>query len=138
MFALIKDAYTMISDLKRTSPFMRIWGPLLNVPHVVGGLVFVAHFEALLILISALFSVIAAAQIHKRFSFSRMTSIVHIVWLPLLPFLLAALRDADLQSAYGLWLAFSTTTIVISLVLDMRNIFLFLSTRNNTFAGAET
>lgn len=133
MIGLVNDTRNMISDLNRESPFMRIWGPVLNVPHVVGGLVFVVQPEATLVLVTAIFSVVVAAQIHKRSPFSRLTSLVHVVWLPLLPMLVDALAREGVKGVYGTWLAYVVVTMGISLVLDVRNIGLYAFTRNNRF-----
>lgn len=133
MIGLVKDARNMISDLNRESAFMRVWGPALNVPHVLGGLVFIGRYEAALILATSVFSVIVAAQIHKRSPFSRLTSLVHVVWLPLFPLLVQTLMDEGVQRAFSVWLAYVVVTMGISLILDAWNIVLALGTRNKRF-----
>jgi len=133
----IKDAKAMIDDLKRVSPFMRIWGPALNGPMVLGGVIFIDHFEAVLILISCVISVLAAAQIHKRLPFSRLTSLVHIVWLPLFPLLVQTLMADGVASLYGAWLAYVTVTMGISLAFDVWNVALYLLSKNSKFEGAD-
>lgn len=133
----IKAAKAMIDDLTRVSPFMRVWGPALNGPMVLGGLIFIGHFEAVLILLSCVFSVLVAAQIHKRSPFSRLTSLVHIVWLPLFPLLIQTLMGHGLGSIYGAWLAYVTVTMGISLVFDAWNIAVYLFSKNSKFEGAD-
>jgi hypothetical protein len=133
----IKDAKAMIDDLRRVSPFMRVWGPSLNGPMVLGGLVFISHYEAVLILISCVISVLFAAQIHKRSPFSRLTSLVHIVWLPLFPLLLKAVSSHGVGDIYGIWLGFVTVTMGISLAFDVLNTALYLLSKNNKFEGAD-
>ncbi len=137
MIGFVKDARNMILDLNRVSPFLRIWGPALNVPHVVGGLVFIGRYEAALVLATSVFSVVVAAQIHKRSPFSRLTSLVHIVWLPLFPLLLEVLMTEGAVGAFGIWLAYVVVTMAISLVLDAWNLILYVFTRNNAFEGAD-
>lgn len=137
MIGFVKDARDMISDLGRVSPFLRLWGPALNIPHVAGGLIFIGRYEAALVLATSIFSVMVAAQIHKRSPFSRLTSLVHVVWLPLLPMLLEVLRTDGAVGAFGIWLIYVVITMVISLILDTWNIILTLFTRNNAFEGAD-
>jgi hypothetical protein len=127
----------MIEDLQRVSPFMRIWGPLLNAPMVLGGLVFFYRFEAVLILISCVGSVLIAAQMHKRVPFTRLSSLVHIVWLPLFPYLVQVLIEQGVVDLFSAWLAFVTLTMGICLALDALNIALHLSSSNNKFEGAD-
>lgn len=133
----IRDVKSMIEDLQRVSPFMRIWGPLLNAPMVLGGLVFINRFEAVLILISCVGSVLVAAQMHKRVPFTRLSSLVHIVWLPLFPYLVQVLIDRGMVDLYSAWLAFVTLTMGICLALDALNIALYLSSSNNKYEGAD-
>jgi hypothetical protein len=133
----IRDVRNMIEDLQRVSPFMRVWGPLLNAPMVLGGLIFIGHFEAVLILLTCVGSVLIAAQIHKRLPFTRLSSLVHIVWLPLFPYLVRALMDRGVIDLYGAWLAFVTLTMGICLALDALNIALYLSSSNNKYEGAD-
>lgn len=133
----IRDVKCMIEDLQRVSPFMRIWGPLLNAPMVLGGLVFFYRFEAVLILISCVGSVLIAAQMHKRVPFTRLSSLVHIVWLPLFPYLVQVLIDRGVVDLYSAWLAFVTLTMGICLAFDALNIALYLSSSNNKYEGAD-
>jgi hypothetical protein len=133
----IRDVKSMIEDLQRASPFMRIWGPLLNAPMVLGGLVFINRFEAVLILISCVGSVLVAAQVHKRVPFTRLSSLVHVVWLPLFPYLVQVLIDRGVVDLYSAWLAFVTLTMGICLSLDALNIALYLSSSNNKYEGAD-
>lgn len=74
---LIRDSFAMITDLRRNAPGIGHWGAALNIPHVVGGLIFIQQLEALLVLVTCVVSVMVAAQIHKRAPYSRLTSIVH-------------------------------------------------------------
>ncbi len=133
----IRDVKSMIEDLQRVSPFMRVWGPLLNAPMVLGGLIFLNRFEAVLILISCVGSVLIAAQMHKRVPFTRLSSLVHIVWLPLFPYLVQVLIDRGVADLYSAWLAFVTLIMGICLALDALNIALYLSSSNNKYEGAD-
>ncbi|WOF75786.1 hypothetical protein QMT40_003463 [Parvibaculaceae bacterium PLY_AMNH_Bact1] len=133
----IRDIKNMIEDLQRVSPFMRVWGPLLNAPMVLGGVVFINRFEAVLILVSCVGSVAVAAQIHKRVPFTRLSSLVHVVWLPLFPYLVQVLMDRGAVDLYSAWLAFVTLTMGICPALDALNIGLYLSSSSNKYEGAD-
>ncbi len=133
----IHDAWKMIGDLQRTSPFMRVWGPALNAPKVLGGLIFINRFEGVLILISCVASVLVAAQIHKRVPFSRLTSLVHVVWVPLFPELIRTLTTEGLETFFGIWLGYVVVTMGVSLFFDARNIVLYLIRQDAKFEGAD-
>jgi len=63
-----------------------------------------------------------AGQIHRKERFSRLTSLCHVLWLPLAPFMIEALLSADLTSWYGIWLVYVSATMTICLVLDVWNV----------------
>lgn len=136
MITWIKDTIAMMSDIDRKTPWVGHWGKVLNAPQVLGGIAFITRPEAALILVACVGSVLVAAQIHKRTPFSRLTSIVHIVWLPLFAYLLNQLMTGGVNNFYDGWLVFVTVTIGISLVLDVWNLVLFIFTRNNAFEGS--
>ncbi len=133
----ISDVKLMIQDLQRVSPFMRIWGPLLNAPMVLGGLIFINHFEAVLILATCVGSVLVAAQMHKRTPFTRLSSLVHVVWLPLFPYLVQMLVDQGVVNLYSAWLAFVTITMGLCLAFDALNLALYFSSPNSKYEGAD-
>ena len=125
---LLKDAISMTKDIDKSSRLFGLWGKVLNLPHVIGGIIYINRPEGLFILLTAIFSVLVAAQIHKRQPFSRLTSLVHLVWIPLFPYLVQRVTEIGLSTAFGMWLAFSTLMMGISLILDVRNLILY---RNN-------
>ncbi len=133
----IRDVKNMIEDLQRVSPFMRVWGPLLNAPMVLGGLIFLYRFEAVLILVTCVGSVLVAAQMHKRMPFTRLSSLVHVIWLPLFPYLVQTVIGQGVVDAYSTWLAFVTVTMGVCLAFDALNIALCLSSSNNRYEGAD-
>jgi len=134
---LITDTKRMIYDINRSSFWFGLWGAALNIPQVIGGLVFLPRLEAALILITCAVPVVIAAQTHKRAPFTYLTSWVHLPWVPLLPYLVASVREEGLSTVFGVWLAYCATVIAISLALDARNIVLVYFTDNSKFEGAD-
>lgn len=130
---LIKDAFAMIADLRQHAPGIGRWGGLLNIPQIVGGLFFLPRVDAALILAACIGSVVVAAQMHKRTPFTRLTSIVHVVWVPLFPYLLTVVMAHGVSDAFGVWLACVVVTMGVSLVLDVWNLVLYAFSRNRQF-----
>lgn len=133
---LIIDTMRMIRDIDRGSFWLGMWGKALNLPQIIGGIWFLPRLEATLILIACVASVVIAAQVHKRSPFTRLTSWVHLPWLPLLPYLIHALQSEGVGTPFGIWLAYVTATIAISLILDVRNLWLYYLTDNGQFEAA--
>ena len=50
------------------------------------------------------------------------------------PYIIDALRESQLMSAYGIWLIYVSVTIAVSLVLDARNVLKFMFQDDYTFA----
>lgn len=132
---LITDTKLMIDDINNHSFWLGVWGKALNIPQVIGGIIFLPRIEAFLVLIACVGSVLVAAQIHKKAPFSRLTSWVHLPWLALLPYLFASLRDEGVGTFFGLWLAYVAVTMVVCLALNVRNLYLYYLTDNSQFEG---
>ncbi|MBT3791127.1 MAG: hypothetical protein HN725_12975 [Alphaproteobacteria bacterium] len=77
---------------------------------------------AVVVAVLCVITVMIAGQIHRKERFSRLTSLCHVLWLPLAPFMIEALLSADLTSWYGIWLVYVSATMTICLVLDVWNV----------------
>jgi hypothetical protein len=128
-----KDMFTMIKDLRAEAPRIGRWGFALNMPMWVGGLLFIQRPEGIAIFVLNTIAVLVAAQIHKRDRFSRLTSICHIAWLPVLPLLVSALLRSEEPAYFRGWLLYTVVTMAISLVLDARNLVLYCTSEGRAF-----
>ena len=133
---LITDALAMIRAIRAQEGFIGKWGGLLNIPQIIGGLVFLLTPEGLAVLLTNLFTLAVAGQIHKRDPFSRLTGICHAPWLILLPWLLWRIVTAPHSTLMTLWLSYVSVTIAISLVFDGIAVYRFRK-GNRTFAWAK-
>jgi hypothetical protein len=113
----------MIRDIRNRGGFLAFWGPALNAPQIIGGLIFITTFAGALILILNIVTVTIAGNIHKHSPFSRLTSLCHILWLPLVPYLITVWQAADKTSVFGLWLAYVILTMILCLWLDAVNLW---------------
>ncbi|MEJ6709373.1 MAG: hypothetical protein QNK92_11355 [Amylibacter sp.] len=113
----------MIRDIRARGGFLAVWGPVLNFPQIIGRLIFITTLAGALVLILNLATLLIAGNIHKRAPFSRLTSLCHVLWLPLVPYLITVWNAADKISFFGLWLAFVTATMILCLRLDGVNLW---------------
>ena len=123
---MIVDALRMIQDIRRTSRAVDVWGALLNIPQFVGGLIFIAQLEGRLILITLIFTLLVAGQIHRVSPFSRLIGLCHLPWLVLLPIIASKLSSAAPLGWYEGWLAYVFIVICISLVFDAWDVARYL------------
>lgn len=122
MFLLL-DALRMIRDIRRQGLVIDLWGALLNIPQLVGGLVFIAAIEAQLILAAEIVALAVAGQIHRRQRFSRLIGLCHLPWLVLLPWLGHRLMAHDHAPMLRLWLYYVAVTMLVSLVFDLADVW---------------
>jgi hypothetical protein len=120
---LVLDALRMIQDIRRTSRAVDIWGAALNVPQLIGGLVFVRALEGQLILVTLVFTLIVAGQIHKRARFSRLIGLCHLPWLALLPWLVYRLLTVDYSIQLRVWGYYVAAAIAVSLIFDAIDVY---------------
>ena len=129
-----RDAMSMIADLHRVSPWIDRWGAALNVPQFVGGLIFWRQEFGLMVAGACLITLIIAGQIHRAQPFSRLTSLSHVIWLPLLPALIGLLSFGMPQTPYEYWLFYVVVTMTICLLLDAANLILYVFRRDRFLA----
>jgi len=115
---LVSDVFAMIRDIRVASRVVNAWGAALNLPQLVGGVVFAGRLEGQLVLATAIVTLVIAAQIHKRSPFSRLTGLCHLPWLALAPWLFFRLQSADGDAPFRVWGYYVVATMAISLAFD--------------------
>lgn len=118
----------MIRDVRGQGTAIFTWGGLLNIPQLIGGVIFIGTVEGQAMLV-------VAGQIHRRRPFSRLIGICHLPWLAMPPLLAYRLAGFDHSVALKAWAACVAATVFISLVFDILDIHRY--TRDEkTFARA--
>ncbi len=123
---LITDAINMIREIRGIGGAISRWGFLLNIPQLLGGLIFIRTPEGLVVLVCVIATLFIAGQIHKRNRFSRLIGICHLPWLIMLPWLLIRMATMEHGWALTLWLAYVCITVAISLIFDVWDVARYL------------
>lgn len=134
---LITDAINMIREIRRIGGAISRWGFLLNIPQLLGGLIFVQTPEGLVIVATAILTLCIAGQIHKRHRFTRLIGICHLPWLIMLPWLLMRMATTDHGWALTLWLVYVCITVTVSLIFDIWDVARYMK-GDKTFNWAKT
>lgn len=134
---LFTDAYAMISVIRAQEGFIGKWGGLLNIPQMIGGLIFIWTIEGQVVLASVILTLMVAGQIHKRTPFSRLIGICHLPWLIMAPWLAHRVLDHEHGLMLKAWLIYVLITVTISLIFDVMDVWRFLR-GDKTFAWAKT
>jgi uncharacterized membrane protein len=106
------------------------WRPFLIalfIANLVIPLVFITQPEARVVLLttianSALFTVLTAAQ-----GFTRLLSLAHLPWIPLIYYLWTRRADLPADDVYGIWLRTLIVLNAVSLVIDTVNVVRYLA-----------
>ncbi len=130
----IRNFLQMRRDLAAVRPGIDIWGAILNVPLILGGLVFVATVEGALVLATTLLSLVVAPAMHKRRPLSRLMGLSHLPWLALIPALAWWLATRAHGVVFQVWLAYAIVVMTVSVVFDAVDLWRYLATDNKTYA----
>ena len=106
------------------------WRPLLAtlfIANLLIPLLFLARFEARVVLVTtianaALFTVLTAAQ-----GFTRLLSLAHILWIPLICYLWTRLDYAPADNVYGIWLRVLIVLNAVCLLIDVVNVIRYVA-----------
>ena len=120
---LIRDALLMIRDIGKTNRVVNIWGALLNIPQLIGGLLFITTPVGQLVLATVILTLVIAGQIHRKTPFSRLIGLCHIPWLALLPWLVYRLQTVEFPVHLQIWGYYVAATISISLMFDAFDVY---------------
>jgi hypothetical protein len=120
---LLRDALLMIRDIGKTSRVVNIWGALLNIPQLIGGLLFITTTVGQLVLATLIVTLVVAGQIHRKSPFSRLIGLCHVPWLALLPWLVYRLQTAEHPVHLQIWGYYVAATISISLMFDVLDVY---------------
>jgi hypothetical protein len=129
----IADFLAMRRDIVAHSKLMSAWGFLLNVPVLIGGLVFFAQPVGAATVAAILVSLVIASQMHKRWPLSRMLGLCHVVFLPVIPLQLVELGNISSIGPFEIWLVFSSVMMSVCLLIDIFDLFRYFGLGNRTY-----
>ena len=97
--------------------FWQVWVAVLVVTNLAP-IFFLPRLEAQVVLGTLLASMVLMTLLTGRFGFTRIVGLGHILWFPMLAFLVARLGDIPANSAFGIWIRAIIVLNGISLVID--------------------
>jgi hypothetical protein len=97
---------------------VRLWLLVLMAANLLVPLVYLGRSEARIVLLTFLASFVLMVVITGTSGFTRLLGLSHILWIPLLIFLVGRLGSIPAGDAYGVWARSVIVLNLISLVLD--------------------
>ena len=114
----------------------QLWLMLLVAANVVAPLFFLHHLEAQVVLGTFLAGAMLMTWLTGRFGFTRILGLGHVLWVPLLAFLLARVGHIPGNDAYGIWIWSLIVLNSVSLVIDAVDVFRYIAgDREETVSG---
>ncbi len=106
---------------------LQAWLMLLVLANAITPLFFLRHLEAQVVLGTMLASVTLMTSLTGRFGFTRILGLGHILWVPMLAFLLARLGQIPPRDAYGIWIRALIVLNSVSLVIDAADVIRYIA-----------
>ena len=97
---------------------IKVWLVTLVSANAVAPLFFLQHIEAQMVLAAMLMSATLMSALTARFGFTRIMGLGHILWIPLIGWLVFRLGDIPAHDAFGLWIRGVMLLNAVSLVID--------------------
>ena len=95
--------------------------------NAVAPLFFLQHVEAQVVLGAFLVSFALMVYLTGRFGFTRILGLGHILWIPMLIFLVPALSNGPPSNAFGIWIWTLFVINVTSLIIDAVDVTRFIA-----------
>ena len=111
----------------RLKLWIQLWLVVLVLMNLIGPLLFLAQFEAQVVLVIFLISATLMMLLTGWVGFTRLLGLGHILWLPLLLFLWARLDQISAGDPYGLWLRSLMVINGIALLFDITDVIHYLT-----------
>ncbi len=105
----------------------QVWLAALVAANLVVPMFFLQRLEAQVVLGTMLASMALMTYLTGRFGFTRILGLGHILWIPMLAFLLTRLGDIHAGDAFGLWIRALIVLNSISLVIDAVDVIRYVA-----------
>jgi hypothetical protein len=135
LFNPVADFIAMRKDIQAESRLISIWGFLLNVPTLLGGLYFANHLEGMAVIASILVSLLIATQMHKRTPLSRLMGLCHVVFIPTIILFAMQVGQTPLTTPFGIWSTYSLFLMSICVLIDAFDLYRYFVQGNRTYSA---
>ncbi len=103
--------------------YWRIWGMLLFAANIVAPLIFIQRFEGQVVIAVSLVNALLFTILTRYTGFSRLLSLAHILWPPMIVYLFTRLDAVPADSAASVWLRILLVLNSLSVLIDITNVY---------------
>lgn len=135
MFNPVSEFMAMRRQIEARSRLIGLWGFILNVPILVGGLVFINRPAGGITAAAIVVSLLIAILINKRAPMSRLMGLCHVAFLPAIYVLAQEFEPGPLDRPYMLWVAYSLVLMSVCVLIDLFDLYRYLVLGNRTYGN---
>ena len=114
-----------MTGMLRMPTWVKLWLLALMTVNMVIPLFYFDHLEAQIVLITFLASFILQVILTGRFGFTRILGLGHVLWIPMVLYLISRIGLYAATDPYGLWMRSVIIMNSISLVIDCIDVVLY-------------
>ena len=116
---------------------VRLWLLLLVSANLILPVMYFQQSEARIVLLTFFASFLLMVLITGTSGFTRLLGLGHILWVPLVPFLVSRLDSVSATDAYGIWIRSVIVLNTISLVVDVVDVVRFARGERSEIVSVE-
>jgi hypothetical protein len=125
----MRNPFLFFVELMQQPIWVSIWLLFLMIVNIAS-IAFWNELLAKVILVTFMLSAIFMMGLYSRFGFEKILGLGHILWIPLLVYVLIEVQAAE--GAFKSYLIILLTSITISLVFDIFDVWKYYSRQKNT------
>ena len=123
----MKAMIEFMRDVRRTPIGVQVWLGVLMATNGVAPLFFLGTIEGVVVFALQMMSAMAMVALHARFGFTRLLGAGHVLWVPMVVFLLVRLAATPgPDGALRVWMIVSVALSSISLLIDTADVIRYL------------
>ena len=116
---------------------VRLWLMLLMAVNLVVPVIYFERSEARIVLLTFLASFLLMVLITRTSGFTRLLGLGHVLWVPLVLFLVSRLDSIAVGNAYGVWIRSAIALNSVSLVVDLIDVVRFARGERSEIVSVE-
>ena len=123
----MKAMIEFMRDVRRAPIGVQVWLAVLMATNGVAPLFFLGTIEGVVVFALQMMSAMAMVALHARFGFTRLLGAGHVLWVPMVVFLLVRLAATPgPDGALRVWMIVSVALSSISLLIDAADVIRYL------------
>ncbi len=123
---IIRGLVKLLMGIWKSPNYATAWVAYLIAINLFVPLAFWSHFEARVIAVVFLAGAVLMSYLTERTGFSRLLGLGHVLWYPLVIWLIINLGATPATDGFGIWIRILVGTNIVSLIIDTLDVVRWL------------